>query len=90
MKNQNNETIGKLIILNNEIIKDRIKKFDKTNYKDQTNFETIPTNGNICARIPSIINKNNNINYFNNEIENKNKKIIKEENEKKNEKIIIQ
>ena len=80
MKNQNNETIGKLIILSDESTNCRTKIFDNTNYKDQTNDSTYSS-----PRIPSNNNKNNNIN---NEIEIKNKDIIKEEN--KNERIIIQ
>ena len=60
MKNQNNETIGKLIILNNESTNYRTKIFDNTNYKDQTNYAYYSRNGN--NESSSDINKNNNIN----------------------------
>ena len=86
LKNQNNEIIGKLIILNNESIKDKTKIFDNIKYKDQKNYETYSGNGNISERIPYNIKKNYNIDYINNEIEIKIKNIIKEEKEK----IIIQ
>jgi len=76
LKNQNNETIGKLIILSNESIEHKTKKFHNTNCIYQTKYATYSRNGNISARNSSTTYGNN----TNNENENKNKEIIKEEN----------
>ena len=61
MKNQNDETLGKLIILNNESrsIKNRVKQYENNSYKiPKINQYQNSRNANISARISPNKNKN--------------------------------